>query len=193
MALKATDALLAVDVQRDFLPGGSLAVADGDAILQPIAHCIGAFAKHGLPVLASRDWHPADHCSFRENGGPWPPHCVAGTRGAEIHPAIGLPGNAIVIDKATTTDKDAYSAFDSTNLDEQLKAAGVERLFIGGLATDICVLNTARDALELGYQVVLVLDAMRGIDAANSKEAIRSLEQRNATVTESSTMADTRE
>jgi len=190
MSLKATDALLAVDVQRDFLPGGALAVADGDAVLPALARCITTFAERGLPIVASRDWHPPDHCSFRENGGPWPPHCIAGTPGAEIHPALALPAGAIVISKATMRAKDAYSAFDGTNLDEQLTETGVERLFIGGLATEICVLNTARDALDLDYEVVLIVDAMRGIDAAESDKAIESLVQRNATVTESSAVAD---
>lgn len=185
--LNDTDALLIVDVQRDFLPGGSLAVPDGDAVVPVLAECVETFARQGQPVFASRDWHPPDHCSFEAQGGPWPPHCIADTPGAEIHPELHLPESATIISKATTVEKDAYSAFEGTDLDARLKDLGVKRLFVGGLATEVCVLNTARDALDLGYEVVLMTDAIRGLDAAESEKAVDELRAKHAQVAESGT------
>ena len=158
------DALVIVDVQNDFLPGGSLAVPRGDQVIAPLNRWIARFAAAGLPVYATRDWHPVDHCSFAAQGGPWPPHCVAGTPGAEFADALGLPSDATVIGKATRQDADAYSGFAGTDLHERLRHAGVKRLFVGGLATDYCVLNTVRDALGLGYGVVLLTAAVRAVD-----------------------------
>lgn len=175
-----TDALLIVDVQRDFLPGGALAVPDGDAVVPPLAACAQEFARRGLPVVASRDWHPQEHCSFRQQGGPWPPHCVAGTPGAELDPGLRLPDAARVLDKATTAEKDAYSAFDGTDLADWLAERGVKRLFVGGLATDYCVLQSALDARRLGYDVVLLTDAVRAIDPADGEQAVETLRAEGA-------------
>ncbi|MDH4233961.1 MAG: nicotinamidase [Gallionella sp.] len=158
------DALLIVDVQNDFLPGGSLAVPRGDEVVPVLNRYLNIFAAKKLPVYATRDCHPERHCSFRAQGGPWPPHCVAGTRGAEIAAALQLPSSAVIISKATTIEQDAYSGFQGTDLDARLRAANIRRLFIGGLATDYCVLNTVRDALRLGYQVFLLGDAIRAVD-----------------------------
>ena len=156
------DALLIVDVQNDFLPGGSLAVPRGDEVV-PVLNCyLQIFAA--LPVYATRDWHPERHCSFRAQGGIWPPHCVAGTRGAEFAAALQQPPSAVIISKATMPEQDAYSGFQGTDLNERLRAANIHRLFIGGLATDYCVLNTVRDALRLGYEVFLLADAIRSVD-----------------------------
>jgi nicotinamidase/pyrazinamidase len=175
LELRDTDALLVVDVQRDFLPGGALAVPRGDEIVPPLAACIRLFVEHGLPIVASRDWHPSNHCSFRSAGGQWPPHCIAGSRGAELDPGLRLPPRARIVDKAQSADRDAYSAFDGTDLDAWLKGTGVRRVFIGGLATEYCVLSTARDARRLGYDVVLLSDAIRPIDAASGDEAVQTL------------------
>lgn len=161
---QAGDALLIVDVQNDFLPGGALAVEQGDAVIPALNRYIDAFVTRGLPVVATRDWHPEAHCSFREQGGPWPPHCRANTEGAEFARQLGLPADATVISKATTPDQDAYSGFQGTDLDQRLQAAGVRRLYVGGLATDYCVLNTVRDARRLGYEVMLLADAIRPVD-----------------------------
>ena len=156
------DALLIVDVQNDFLPGGSLAVPHGDEVVPLLNRYLRAFQN--LPVYATRDWHPERHCSFRAQGGPWPPHCVAGTHGAEFSVALQLPPAAAIISKAATPEQDAYSGFQGTGLNAQLRAANIRRLFIGGLATDYCVLNTVRDALKLGYEVFLLADAIRAVD-----------------------------
>jgi nicotinamidase/pyrazinamidase len=158
------DALLIVDVQSDFLPGGNLAVPHGDEVV-PVLNCyLQIMAMHNLPVYATRDWHPARHCSFRAQGGPWPPHCIAKTSGAAFAEALQLPPAAVIISKATTVHQDAYSGFQGTNLHRKLHAAKIRRLFIGGLATDYCVLNTVRDALRLGYEVLLLADAIRAVD-----------------------------
>lgn len=184
------DALLIVDVQRDFLPGGSLAVPEGDEVVPVLAAMAGQFAARGLPVIASRDWHTPDHCSFEAQGGPWPPHCVAETAGAELDPGLRLPADTKIVDKGITADKDAYSAFEGTELDAWLGDRGVRRVFIGGLATEYCVLNTAADAIQAGYEVVLLEDAIRAIDEADGQRAIESLRAQDATVIESLGMLD---
>ncbi len=158
------DALLVVDVQNDFLPGGALGITGGDAIVAPINRMLAAWRKRGLPVFLSRDWHPAGHCSFTAQGGPWPEHCVAGTRGAEFAAALAITPDDVVISKATRADKDAYSALDGTPLAEALRARGVRRLFIAGLATDYCVRATGRDARAAALDVVILADAVCAVD-----------------------------
>lgn len=162
--LAARDALLIVDVQNDFLPGGSLAVPHGDEIVPVLGRYLALFESEELPIFASRDWHPPDHCSFREQGGPWPPHCLAGSTGAAAPPALALPPSSVIVHKATAADRDAYSAFQGTALAALLRERGVRRLFVGGLATDYCVLETVRDAVTQGYAVVLLMDAIRAVN-----------------------------
>ncbi|HTP94429.1 MAG TPA: nicotinamidase [Burkholderiales bacterium] len=162
--LSRHDALIVVDVQNDFLPGGALAVPEGDRVLEPLNRYIEAFRASAQPIYATRDWHPADHCSFRAQGGPWPPHCVAETAGAGFAPALELPANATIVSKATRPNADAYSGFGGTRLAALLREDGVTRLFIGGLATDYCVLNTVKDALALGFEVRLLSDAIRAVN-----------------------------
>src|SRR5260370_27326625 len=111
------DALVVVDVQNDFLPGGALAVPHGDQVIPAVNRYVKAFTQAGLPTFATRDWHPPHHCSFRERGGPWPPHCIAGSVGAEFAPGLRLPASTVIISKGTELDRDAYSAFPSTDLD----------------------------------------------------------------------------
>lgn len=161
---KSGDALLIVDVQNDFLPGGSLAVPHGDEVVPVLNRYLKLFSVRNLPVYATRDWHPGRHCSFRAQGGIWPPHCVAETPGAAFAGALQLPPYAVIISKANSVEQDAYSGFQGTDLDARLRAAQIRRLFVGGLATDYCVLNTVRDALRLGYRVLLLGDAIRAVD-----------------------------
>jgi nicotinamidase/pyrazinamidase len=162
--LKPGDALIVVDVQKDFLPGGSLAVAEGDKVVPALNRYIAAFEKARLPIFATRCWHPENHCSFKPQGGPWPPHCVAGSEGARFAPNLRLPEEAKIVSKATASDKDAYSGFEGTELDRWLKDGNVKRIFVGGLATDYCVLNTVKDALTLGYETLLLSDGIRAVN-----------------------------
>ncbi len=162
--LQRGDVLLVTDIQNDFLPGGSLAVAGGDEVVPVLNRYIDAFVAHGLPVFATRDWHPAGHCSFYAQGGPWPVHCVAGTPGAAFAPTLTLPPDTTLISKATLQDQEAYSSFQGTDLGDRLRAAGIRRLFIGGLTTDYCVLNSVKDARRLGFEVFVLADAIRAVD-----------------------------
>jgi len=162
--LEQGDALLIVDLQYDFLPGGALGVAGGHEVIAPINHLIELFQAQGLPIVASRDWHPDGHCSFAAQGGPWPPHCMAGTPGAEFAAELALPDDTIIVSKADTVETDAYSAFGGTDLSAQLRAREVVRLTVCGLATDYCVLNTVTDALEEGFDTLIVPEAMRAVD-----------------------------
>ncbi len=180
--LQAGDALIAVDVQNDFLPGGSLAVPQGDAVVSAINRYLAAFAARALPVFATRDWHPPNHCSFQAQGGIWPAHCVAATRGAEFASDLALPRAAVIISKAATPGVDAYSGFGGTDLAARLRAVGATRLYIGGLATDYCVLNTVRDALADGFGVLLLADAIRAVDvkAGDGARAQHEMQQLGA-------------
>jgi nicotinamidase/pyrazinamidase len=164
ISASAGDALIVVDVQNDFLPGGSLAVPDGDAVVPVLNRYLAEFSARELPVYATRDWHPVNHCSFKAQGGPWPPHCVAESPGAQFAAGLKFPSGTSVISKATRPDKDAYSGFEGTDLDARLRVRKIKRLFIGGLATDYCVLNTVRDALRLGHEVYLLTDAIRAVN-----------------------------
>ncbi|MFQ6095567.1 MAG: bifunctional nicotinamidase/pyrazinamidase [Candidatus Bathyarchaeia archaeon] len=171
------DALIAVDVQRDFCPGGALPVPHGDAVVPVLNEYIKIFMKAGASVYATRDWHPPNHVSFKEQGGAWPTHCVQNTRGAEFHPDLKLPEGIAVVSKATDPNKEAYSGFEGTNLKEELEAKGIERVFIGGLATDYCVKETVLDAIKLGFETVLLEDAIRGVNLKleDSERAIREM------------------
>jgi nicotinamidase-related amidase len=154
------DALLIVDPQVDFCPGGALAVPGGDTIFPAVNR-----ASRMLPLtIASRDWHPADHVSFSARGGPWPVHCQAGTPGAEFHPALETGPIERVFDKGSHPDREAYSAFDGTDLAGWLRERGVGRLYVSGLATDYCVRASVLDALREGFQVVVLEDAIGAVD-----------------------------
>lgn len=162
--LTSRDALLVVDVQNDFLREGSLAVAGGDEVVPVLNRYIALFTGLHLPVYATRDWHPANHCSFKPYGGIWPPHCIAGSRGAKFPAALQLPRDTVIISKATSAEKEAYSGFEGTDLAERLRAAGVERVFIGGLTTDYCVLTSITDAIRKGFDAVFLVDAIRAVN-----------------------------
>jgi nicotinamidase/pyrazinamidase len=167
----ARDALIIVDVQNDFCPGGSLAVPEGDRVVPVLNRYAERFARHAAPVFASRDWHPAQTRHFKASGGRWPAHCVQGTGGAEFHPDLRLPPGTEVVSKGTDPAEDAYSVFQAeTSAGMPFAAAlgehGVGRLFVGGLATDYCVKATVLDALKEGFEVVLLDDAIRAVDVA---------------------------
>ncbi len=163
------DALLVVDVQNDFCPGGALGAEGGERVAEVMSAYAARFHVAGLPVAASRDWHPRETRHFQAWGGPWPPHCVQGTEGAEFHPSLRLPPGTVVFSKGTGFEGESYSAFLGRDdrgrpLGEALRAQGVRRLFVGGIATDYCVQASARDALREGFAVVLLLDGVAGID-----------------------------
>lgn len=175
-------ALIVVDVQKDFCPGGALAVKGGNEVVGVLNRYIEACEKGGAAVYLTRDWHPRNHSSFKEFGGPWPPHCVQETEGARFHPGLKAPPEATVISKATHPDWDAYSEFERTNLELYLKRSGIKRLLIGGLATDYCVKSTVLDACRLGFETYLLIDASRGIDvkAGASKRAVEEMKKAGA-------------
>ncbi len=176
------DALLVIDIQNDFLPGGSLAVPEGDQVIPVLNGYIDQFINRQLPVFATRDWHPSNHCSFIQQGGPWPEHCIADSKGAEFASGLHLPVSTYIISKGTEVEQDGYSGFANRTLKEQLDNAGACRLFIGGLATDYCVLNTVRDALSCHYRVLLLTDAMRAVNVQrqDGENAINEMIQKGA-------------
>src|SRR4051812_8757049 len=155
-------ALIIVDVQNDFTPGGALAVPHGDEVLRHI-NGLAASGEYDL-VVATRDWHPPDHGSFSESGGPWPEHCVQGTEGAELHPDLDRGHIDVVVDKGHDPATEGYSAFDGTQLAELLRERGVDQVTVVGLATDYCVKNTALDALKEGLRVIVDSTAVRGVE-----------------------------
>ncbi len=177
--LDSSCALVIVDVQNDFCPGGALAVRNGDAVVAPLNRYAALFARAGALVIATRDWHPPDHCSFREQGGPWLVHCVRGTPGAAFHPALRLPANAIIISKAEGPKVESYSFFGEPGLEQPLVERGIRRLFIGGLATDYCVKWTALDAVRCGLETLVLADAIRGVETQPGDSA-RAVEEMKA-------------
>ena len=170
------EALIVVDMQRDFMPGGALPVPEGDSVIPKCNEYIRRFEERGALVVATRDWHLENHVSFREQGGPWPKHCVRNTPGADF--VVELPADAVIISKATEPDKEAYSGFEGTELAELLKKRGVKRVYICGVATEYCVRATALDAVKHGFEVYLLLDAVKGINHEDEEEALKELEER---------------
>ena len=175
-------ALVIVDFQTDFCPGGALAVPDGDAIAARLNDLAGS-GEFDL-VVATRDWHPPDHGSFGEQGGPWPVHCVAGTPGAELHHALDRTPIDLVVDKGQDPGTDGYSGFEGTGLAELLRERGVDHLTVTGLATDYCVKNTALDALREGFSVTVDSSATRGVEVepGDSERALEAVREAGASV-----------
>jgi len=172
VAIRPDDALVVVDVQHDFLPGGALAVAEGERIFGPI----NALAPQFHRVYATRDWHPANHSSFAAQGGPWPVHCVAGSHGAAFDPRFDQTHVDVVVDKGVDVATDGYSGFAATSLADDLRVHGVGRVFVCGLATDYCVKATALDARAAGFETVVVADASAAVNVAPGDEA-RALDE----------------
>jgi len=152
-------------VQVDFCPGGALAVKEGDRVVSGLNRVIEAFEHSDLPIFFTRDWHPADHISFRSRGGTWPPHCVQGTPGAEFHKGLQIPRRAVIMSKGSSRDAEAYSGFQGTDLEQRLRGLGVDEIFLGGLATDYCVRESALDARRAGFSVTVIEDCTRAVDA----------------------------
>ena len=176
-------ALILVDIQNDFCPGGALAVDEGDQIVEVVNRLMPQFQL----VISTQDWHPAGHVSFKARGGPWPPHCVQGTEGAELHRALDRERISYYFRKASSPDRDAYSEFEGTDdqgrtLDEALKSHNIKRVYVVGLATDYCVKATALDAVKHGYEVYVVTDAVRAVNVApdDGEKALEEMERAGA-------------
>ena len=189
LSLSSKDALIITDIQKDFLPKGALPVKDGDQIIPILNDYAKIFKDAKAKVFASRDWHPSNHISFISQGGPWPPHCVQETEGAKFSPNLKLPDGVIVVSKATDPMKEAYSVFDGTGLGDQLKKLGITRIFIGGLATDYCVVNSVLDARKLGLEAVVLIDATLGINV-NIDDVDRAIETMAKSGAKQITLAD---
>jgi nicotinamidase/pyrazinamidase len=167
--MQAKDALIIVDVQNDFCPGGALAVKGGNEVVPVINRAIDKFSAAGLPIFATRDWHPEKTSHFKAYGGLWPVHCVQGTGGADFHPGLHLNKDVVVVSAGMLPTEEGYSGFQATDasgsgLAELLRRKGVERLFVGGLATDYCVKHTVLDGLKEGFKVTLLVDAVRAVN-----------------------------
>ena len=174
-------ALLVVDVQNDFCPGGALAVSSGDTVVPALNRMIEWTAKRGGAVYASRDWHAPKASHFKEFGGVWPVHCVQETPGARFYPGLRLPADATVVTKGDRPDSDGYSAFEGhtptgKSFADDLKEKGIRHLHVGGLATDYCVRHSVLDALESGFDVTLLTDAVKGVDV-NPGDSAKALEE----------------
>jgi len=183
MTSEKKQALIVVDVQNDFCPGGTLAVAHGDEVVPPLNKLIAEFLQRGDPVFKSRDWHPPTTKHFADFGGTWPVHCVQGTKGAEFHPDLTDDARIQIISKGLG-DEDTYSAFDGTDLAAQLHKLGVDEVLVGGLATDYCVKNTALDALKEGFAVKALTNAMRPVDLqpGDGERAIEEMRRAGAEI-----------
>ncbi|MDX1456429.1 MAG: isochorismatase family protein [Marinobacter sp.] len=180
--MTTSEALLLVDIQNDFCEGGSLAVPGSDAILPIVNSEIAKARQQGGLIIASRDWHPVDHCSFAHMGGPWPVHCVQDTPGADFHPSMELPADAVRVSKGTAFNQDNYSAFDGTGLADFLKQRGITHLRILGLALDVCVAATSRDAIKLGFEVTLPREGTRAVQRADTEAVFTELASMGARI-----------
>ncbi len=174
-------ALVVVDIQNDFCPGGALPVKDGDKVVPVLNTYIERFRAAGAPILFTRDWHPPDHSSFKDQGGPWPPHCVQNSPGARFHPGLKIPHEGEIISKADKRDE-AYSFFQGTDLAKKLSQRGIRRLLVGGLATDYCVKETVLDGLKYGFEVLHLDDASKGVNVnpGDSESALQEMVAKGA-------------
>ena len=179
MASESKKALIVVDVQNDFCPGGSLAVAQGDEVVAPLNKLMKEFLDRGEPVYKTRDWHPPKTKHFADYGGTWPVHCVQNTHGAEFHPDLLDDPRVTTISKGFDESADGYSGFDGTQLAQMLRDEGVEQVWVGGLATDYCVKETVLSARREGFKVQALADAMRPVNV-NPSDGEKALEEMSA-------------
>jgi len=170
-------ALIVVDVQRDFCAGGTLAASDTPSLLEPLQDCIGAARRMGAVIVFTQDWHPANHCSFKPNGGPWPVHCVANTPGAELMPPLRAAAGDVMIHKGVTVDGPGYSGFDATGLLEQLRRLQIEHVGIAGIATEYCVRATALDAVKAGFNTAVLTEMIRAVQVGETEKILAELEK----------------
>ncbi len=175
------DALLVVDVQTDFCPGGAFPVAEGDAVIGVLNEWIECAVRRGVPVIATRDWHPPNHSSFAPRG-LWPEHCIQDTPGAAYHPLLKLPPDAVKVSKGTRLDRDQHSAFDETGLATYLRNHGIRRVWVGGLTLDVCVLATVLDAVREGFETHVIIEATRPVEASGGERAIARMIKAGAIV-----------
>jgi nicotinamidase/pyrazinamidase len=176
------DLLLVVDVQKDFCPGGALPIENGDEIVPVINHWINAVREAGRPIYLSRDWHPQHHLSFVESGGKWPPHCIQDTPGAGFHPRLKVPHDAVIVTKGTRFDQDQNSVFDQTGLADWLHRLGINRIFVAGLALDVCVLASVLDGQEAGFEMHIIEEATRPVNAEDGRTAITKMRRAGAII-----------
>jgi nicotinamidase/pyrazinamidase len=188
--MRENSVLLIVDVQNDFCPGGTLSVPAGDEVVPVLNRYIERFRKEGLPIIATRDWHPEKTSHFKAFGGIWPVHCVQGSKGAQFHPALMLPDDAIIISKGMDPTRDDYSALhgadsSGTPLPQVLKKLGIKRIYIGGLTTDYCVKESTLEGLRQGFAVTVLTDAVRGVDLkpGDSEKALVEIKAAGAEMT----------
>ena len=178
--LRPGDALIVVDVQVDFCPGGALPIERGDEVIAVLHRWIRAAEEAHIPIVASRDWHPVHHVSFTEQGGEWPTHCLQETAGARLHPELVLPPSTIVVTKGNRTDRDQYSAFDDTGLANELRKRRVRRVWVGGLARDVCVRATVLHARELDFEAMVIADATRPVTREDGERADEEMRRAGA-------------
>jgi len=185
-------ALLVVDIQKDFCAGGALAAPGGDDIIPAVNRHLADARAREIAVYATRDWHPEKTSHFKEHGGTWPPHCVQGTAGAQFHPDLKLPPDAIVVNKGDDPHRHGYSAFDGhtsdgTSLLDDLRARHITRVYLTGIATDYCVRESALDALKAGLEVRVLADAITGIDVrpGDAQRALAEISAAGAHVVDS--------
>jgi nicotinamidase/pyrazinamidase len=181
-AFQPGDALIIVDVQKDFCPGGALPIEGGAEVVPVLNRWIAAAVVKHVPVYASRDWHPVGHISFEQQGGPWPPHCIQDSDGARFHPELQLPDSVIKVSKGVRFDQDQNSVFDQTGLAYHLRHQGIKRLWVGGLAEDVCVLATMLDGLREGFKVRLIKEGTRPITPASGEKARREMQSAGAEI-----------
>lgn len=177
MKFKQGDALLLVDLQIDFCPGGALPIEGGDAVVVELNRWIEAAVATAIPVFASRDWHPKEHLSFESQGGPWPPHCIQDSAGARFHPQLRLPDCAILVTKGVRFDQDQNSAFDQTGLATELRRRQIARIWVGGLAEDVCVAATALDGRQEGFEVFLITAGTRPVTPEGGRSARQRMQE----------------
>ncbi len=184
MKIKKKSALIIVDLQNDFCPGGTLPVPEGDQIVPVVNQYIHLFYRMGSSLFATRDWHPQNHLSFQDHGGIWPHHCVQNTKGTAFHPGLYLPDCLEVISKGDDPKREAYSGFQGTDLLERLRKKKLNTVFVGGLATDYCVKETVLDAIKEGFQVYLLGDAIKGVEvnSGDSKSAVLEMKTAGASM-----------